>query len=89
MTKPYFHLGRYEDALAAIERITSSDLAHKLSAAVYAHLGRLDEARFEAEELIKITPNFSITEWARTEPYTDPDGLRRYVDGLRKAGLPE
>lgn len=85
----YFHLGRYEDALAAIERITSSDKAHRLSAAVYAHLGRLDEARFEAEELIKITPNFSITEWARTEPYTDPDGLRRYVDGLRKAGLPE
>lgn len=85
----YFHLGRYEDALEAIERMTSPDKAHKLLAAVYAHLGRLDEARSEAEELMKGAPNFSIDEWARTEPHTDPDELQRYVNGLRKAGLPE
>ncbi len=48
----------------------------------------LEEARSEAEEFMKVVPNFSIKEWARTEPYTDPDELQRYVNGLRKAGLP-
>ena len=85
----YFHLGRYEDALEALERMTAPDPARRLLAAVYAHLGRLDEARYTAKEYMKVIPNFSITEWARTEPYTDPNELQLYVDGLRKAGLPE
>ena len=85
----YFHLGRYEEALESLEHMTSPGQASRLLAAVYAHLGRLDEARSEAEEFLRVNPSFSIKEWARTEPYTDPDELQRYVDGLRKAGLPE
>ena len=85
----YFHLGRYEDALEVLERMTALDAARRLLAATYAHLDRLEEARSEAEEFMKIVPNFSIKEWARTEPYTDPKELQRYVNGLRKAGLPE
>ncbi len=63
----YFQLGRYEDALEALERMTLPDQARRLLAATYAHLGRLDEARSEADELMKVVPNFSIDEWARTE----------------------
>jgi tetratricopeptide (TPR) repeat protein len=85
----YFHLGRYEEALEALERITDLGQARRILAATYAHLGRLDEARHEAEEFMKVVPNFSIKEWARTEHNTDPNGLQRYVDGMRKAGLPE
>ncbi len=85
----YFHLGRYEDALEALERMTSPDQARRVLAATYAHLGRLEEAHSAAEEFMKVVPNFSIKEWARTEPYTDPNELQRYVNGLRKAGLPE
>ena len=85
----YFHLGRYEEALEALERMTAPDQARRVLAATYAHLGRLDEARHEAEEFMKVVPNFSIKEWARTEPYTDPNELQRFVDGMRKAGLPE
>ncbi len=85
----YFHLGRYDDALDALERMTAPDHARRLLAAVFAHLGRLDEARNEAEEFMKVAPNFSIKEWAKMEPYTDPNDLQRYVNGLRKAGLPE
>ncbi len=55
----------------------------------YAHLGRLEEACSEAQEFMKAVPNFSIKEWARTELYTDPKEQQRYVNGLRKAGLPE
>ena len=56
---------------------------------MYAHLCRLDEARTTAEEFMHVNPDFSIGEWARTEPYTDADELKRYVGRSRKAGLPE
>lgn len=85
----YFHLGRYEDALEALGRIIALDQSRRLLAATYAHLGRLDEAHYEAEEFMKSFPNFSIKEWSRTEPYTDPNELQRFVDGMRMAGLPE
>jgi len=85
----YFHLGRYEEALEALQQMTAPDQARRLMAAVYAHLGRLDEAHAAAGEFMQVNPNFSIEEWARTEPYTDPDELQRYVSGLRKAGLPQ
>jgi tetratricopeptide (TPR) repeat protein len=84
----YFHLGLYEDALESLEQMTTPGPARRLLAATYAHLGRLDEAHSEAAEFIKIAPSFSIGEWAKTEPYTEPNELERYVSGLRMAGLP-
>ena len=68
-------------------RLTAPQYARRLLAATYGHLDRLEEARSEAEEHMKIVPDFSITTWAKTEYYTDPKELQRYVDGLRKAGL--
>ena len=85
----HFHLGRYEDALEVLGRIIRLDESRRLLAATYAHLGRLDHAQNEAEEFLKVFPHFSIKEWARTEPYTDPNELQRFVDGMRMAGLPE
>ena len=85
----YFHLRRYEDALKSIQKMTSVDQARRLLAAVYVYLGRLDEARSEAKEFLKSVPNFSIKEWASTEPYTDPGELEHFVKGLRSAGFPE
>jgi len=84
-----FHLGRYEEALGSLEQMTTPGPARRLLAATYAHLGRLDAACSEAQEFMKVTPSFSIREWAKTEPYADPNELERYVSGLRKAGLPE
>jgi TolB-like protein/Flp pilus assembly protein TadD len=85
----YFHLGRYGEALQSLDRMTSPDQARRLLAATYAQLGRIDEARSEADEFMNANPRFSIREWARTEPYIDPNELQRYVSGLRTAGLPE
>jgi len=84
-----FHLGRYEEALESLEQMTTPGPARRLLAATYAHLGRFDAARSEVQEFMKLAPSFSIREWAKTEPYTDPNELERYVSGLRKAGLPE
>ena len=84
----YFHLGRYEDALGALQKMTSLGQALRLLSAVYAHLGRLDESRAAAADFMSSNPHFSIMEWAKTEPYNDSVELQKYVDGLRKAGLP-
>ena len=83
-----FHLGRYDDALAALERMSAPEHAGRLKAATLAHLGRMQEAGREAEAFLRLVPGFSIGKWSRTEFYADPAELERYVDGLRKAGLP-
>ena len=37
----------------------------------------------------ELEPQASIELYARTEPFKRHDDLERYLDGLRKAGLPE
>ena len=85
----YFHLGDYEEALRTLQRMSEPQHGRRMLAATYAQLDRLEEARAEANEYLKIAPNFSIAVWAKSEPYTDQNELQRYVDGLRKAGFPE
>jgi len=85
----HYHLGDYEKALEALERMASPGQARRLLAAVYAQLGRVAEARREAAEFLAHNPGFSIQKWSQREPYADPKELGRYVDGLRKAGFPE
>ncbi len=84
----YFHLGRYQDALHSLERMVSPGQAHRLLAAVFAQLGRLGEAHDAAARFLSANPGFSIDAWASTQPYMNPKELQRYVDGMRKAGLP-
>jgi adenylate cyclase len=85
----YFHQERYDEALAALEQMTTPEHAGRLLAATYAHLDRMEEARATAREYLKLDPGFSISTWARTEHYADPGELQRFVDGLRKAGFPD
>jgi Flp pilus assembly protein TadD len=54
-----------------------------------AHLGRLDEARAAAERLKELQPGITLGWVERHIPIANPDDRARYVEGLRKAGLPE
>ena len=56
-------------------------------AAVYAQLGRLDEARAEANQILTIWPTYKINP-ARIL-YKEPNDVQHLLVGLRKAGLPE
>ncbi len=89
----YFTLGRYEDAAdtfhKAAQRNPNAQHPHMWLAASYAHLGRMDEATWEAEELLTLDPDFSIRRMEDTVPYKDPLHLERLLDGLRKTGLPD
>ena len=85
----YFHQARYEDALSVLQKMSEPGQAHRLLAATFAHLGRLEEATAHASAFLEIVPSFSVDEFSETEPFQDPAELDRYVSGLRLAGLPD
>jgi len=66
-------------------------VALRYLAASLAHLDRLDEARIAIERLLSIQPHctVSMVERAVVRMAKDPSIVRPYLDGLRKAGLPE
>jgi hypothetical protein len=49
----------------------------------------MEEARLEADEVMKLNPKFSLTKLEKTIPYKNSEVKRQYIDALRKAGLPE
>jgi adenylate cyclase len=59
-------------------------------AATYAQLGRLEEARAEAAEVLRIYPGWTSSSIFRKGGYLllDED-VDHLTDGLHKAGLPE
>jgi len=83
--------GRYEEAIAAYKKALThnSNLlpAHLLLATIYSELGREEEARAEAAEVLKISPKYSLEVWRQIAPYKDPAVLERMLAALRKAGL--
>jgi adenylate cyclase len=59
-------------------------------AATYAQLGRLEEARAEAAEVLRLQPNYTIAGMTRPiAAFKDPKDDKHFFDALRKAGLPE
>jgi hypothetical protein len=51
--------------------------------------GNREVAASAIERLRELDPNFRLDSIKSRLPYTDPDVLARWSDGLRKAGLPE
>jgi hypothetical protein len=57
----------------------------------FAHLGQLDAAQHWLNRLLEIQPRLTIAGWKTTygATFLAPEPLDVYVEGLRKAGLPE
>ena len=82
--------GDYEAAVETLRRDeTYRTSSRRFLAASLAQLGRLDEARAEVELFLVGNPHFTTRHWATTEPFRDVATLEHFVDGYRKAGLPE
>ena len=92
--------GRYEEALAAFGKVKGWGL-HRPAwiAACYAQLGRDAQAHAAAAEVRELTPSDPSTPdeddiegwcayWSRFGEFEDPNDQARFLDGLRKAGLP-
>jgi adenylate cyclase len=61
--------------------------AHLNLAACYAELDRLEEARAEVAEVLRLDPHFSLEVLRQNFAYKEPAALERFLGGLRKAGL--
>jgi adenylate cyclase len=81
--------GRYAEALEAYGRIAERpSFYHAYVAACHAELGRMEEARNHAALALQARPDFSVAAWGERLPYKNEADLQRFLDGLRKAGLP-
>jgi predicted Zn-dependent protease len=58
-------------------------------AAASARLGRMDEARAAAAEVMRIEPGFCVSTEMQRLPFVDGKDAERYAEDLQKAGLPE
>jgi tetratricopeptide (TPR) repeat protein len=82
--------GQYAAAVETLRRDeTYRTSSRRFLAASLAQLGRLDEAQAETELFLVANPGFSIRHWAATEPFRDARTLDHFVEGYRKAGLPD
>ena len=87
----YFLTGRYEDSIKvckeALKRWPNNALAHARLAMAYMALGREEEARNAAQELLRIDPMFSAQKFAQTQPAKDPTTAAQALELMNKAGL--
>jgi adenylate cyclase len=87
----YFILERYAEAIdafmKAIDSNPASERIHVWLAAAYAQSGAIDEAEWEADQVLTLNPDFSLQRMEKSLPFKDAEDLKHFTDGLRKAGL--
>jgi adenylate cyclase len=83
--------GRYEEAVSAhkkaIQRTPNFIWSHMMLTATYSMMGRDEEARAEAAEVLRINPKFSADFFAKTSLIKDQSAKDKIFNALRKAGL--
>ena len=97
LTRSYFHEGRYEEAVESgkqlLERARKGEFppiaAHLYLCAACIEFGRREDATAHAEKVVKINPKFSIENHAKLNQFKNKSDFDRYLESLRKAGLPE
>jgi adenylate cyclase len=86
--------GDHEDALHWARKTIQNPRSkgywpHSVHAAALGHLGRVDEAREAVAAALEAMPDLTLSYLEKTLPTKEVGGLDPYLQGLRKAGLPE
>ena len=88
-----FVAGRYEEQVENARRMTETAPDHpagwRFLASGLGHVGRVEEAKGAVERFVELVPYASIAFVRATIPAARSEDLERFLDGLRKAGLPE
>jgi TolB-like protein/Flp pilus assembly protein TadD len=90
--RAYFTQRRYEEAEMAFERVVTVNpgwpWAHLILAATRAALGKIEEAKADMTEALKISPRITQAHVSKAWPFRNPADLDHLAEMLRKAGLP-
>jgi TolB-like protein/class 3 adenylate cyclase/thioredoxin-like negative regulator of GroEL len=90
----YYTMGRYEEAVTALEAARARNpkgvAPVALLAMTYADMGRVEEARATAQAVLDLSPSFSAKGFANAMmPFKDRTKTERALATLLEAGLPE
>ena len=88
-----FIAGRHEEVIeltgSILREYPRFPTAYRQRAASLALLGRVDEARETIDELLHLLPGLTVSQVRTMVPIKDPEAMERWLDALRKAGLPD
>jgi len=93
----YNSLERYEEAIPVLKQLLERcrrgecppNWAQAGLIVSYIGLGREEEARAEAKELLRVDFTYSLERYRKQSFYKDPARLEWYLSALRKAGIPD
>ncbi len=84
---------RYEDAIEPLRQAVQQQdqfiAPHRHMAACFGMLGWEEQAKGEKEAILALDPEFTISKLVPTLAYRSKPALEHYLEGLRRAGLPE
>lgn len=93
LANSYRMLGRFDEAIELdnerLRRNPDNFYSDFRLAALYMEAGREQEARRHVASAIAKHPRISLRLIRASEPYRDEAYLDRYLDSLRRAGMPE
>jgi len=93
MAHACYHAERYHEAVSWAEKATAEGprfvSALRILAASYARAGRIEEARGAIQSVQEVDPVLRVSNLRHAIGPYRPEGLARYEEGLRLAGLPE
>jgi adenylate cyclase len=88
-----FVAGRYEEGLASADTSLRENSgypgAYRVRAACLSQLGRIDEATAALAEFLRLAPDATVTSTKAQALLKRPEDLKRYIDALKQAGLPD
>jgi adenylate cyclase len=90
---PHLLLGQYDEAVIRFnrtaERAPKFSPVHFSLAWAYVELGRLEDAHDAIKAALRINSHYTLKQVDRLYPYRIDEVRYRFLDSLRKAGLPE
>ncbi len=71
-----------------LAEVPTHNVARRYRAAALGHLGRLEEAGTVIADILEAQPTSNLRS-SRSIAFRDPRMFELYIDGLKKAGLPD
>jgi len=84
-------MGNHEESLAAYENslmINPTRIqTNVFKVIVLVRMGRIEDAKWQVDQLTSMHPNFDAHVWADRQPFRDRNLVDGFLDDLEKAGL--